>query len=191
MKDNLVETLVGFGVIVVAAIFVFYGYSVTDLSGGDGYVVSAEFDRVDGLTIGSDVRMSGIKIGTVTALSLDAQSYAANVSMIIGSDIELPDDTSAKITSEGLLGGNYISSAGGNEDMLSGGDEILYTQGSVDLIGLVSQALFSAGDQESDTGRSGFGLAVALFMSSVGAQEIEPPASARAAARSAYSRSKA
>ena len=151
MKDNLVETLVGFGVIVVAAIFVVYGYSVTD-SSGDGYVVSAEFDRVDGLTIGSDVRMSGIKIGTVTALSLDAQSYAANVSMIIGSDIDLPDDTSAKITSEGLLGGNYISlSAGGSEDMLSGGDEILYTQGSVDLIGLVSQALFSAGDKESDT----------------------------------------
>ena len=152
MKDNLVETLVGFGVIVVAAIFVFYGYSVTDSSNSDGYVISAEFDRVDGLTIGSDVRMSGIKIGTVTALSLDPQSYAANVSIIIGSDIDLPDDTSAKITSEGLLGGNYISlSAGGSEDMLSGGDEILYTQGSVDLIGLVSQALFSAGDQESDT----------------------------------------
>ena len=152
MKDNLVETLGGFGVIVVAAIFVFYGYSVTDSSNSDGYVVSAEFDRVDGLTIGSDVRMSGIKIGTVTALSLDPQSYAANVAIIIGSDIDLPDDTSAKITSEGLLGGNYISlSAGGSEDMLSGGDEILYTQGSVDLIGLVSQALFSAGDQESDT----------------------------------------
>ena len=152
MKDNLVETLVGFGVIVVAAIFVIYGYSITDPSSSDGYVVSAEFDRVDGLTIGSDVRMSGIKVGTVTALSLDPQSYAANVSIIIGSDIDLPDDTSAKITSEGLLGGNYISlSAGGSEDMLSGGDEILYTQGSVDLIGLVSQALFSAGDQESDT----------------------------------------
>ena len=152
MKDNLVETLVGFGVIVVAAIFIFYGYSAMDSSSSDGYVISAEFDRVDGLTIGSDVRMSGIKVGTVTALSLDPQSYAANVSIIIGSDIDLPDDTSAKITSEGLLGGNYISlSAGGSEDMLSGGDEILYTQGSVDLIGLVSQALFSAGDQESDT----------------------------------------
>ena len=152
MKDNLVETLVGIAVIVVAAIFVFYGYSVTNSSSSGGYAVSAEFDRVDGLTIGSDVRMSGIKVGTVTALSLDPQSYAANVSIIIGSDIDLPDDTSAKITSEGLLGGNYISlSAGGSEDMLSGGDEILYTQGSVDLIGLVSQALFSAGDQESDT----------------------------------------
>ena len=144
MKDNLVETLVGFGVIVIAAIFVIYGYSVTDGASGDGYVVSAEFDRVDGLTIGGDVRMSGIKIGTVTDLALDTQSYAAKVSMIIGSEIDLPDDTSAKITSEGLLGGNYISlSAGGSEDMLSDGDEILYTQGSVDLIGLVSQALFA------------------------------------------------
>ena len=152
MKDNLVETLVGFAVIVVAAIFVFYGYSVTDSSGSEGYVVSAEFDRVDGLTIGSDVRMSGIKIGTVTSLSLDPQSYAANVSMIIGSEIVLPDDTSAIMTRGGLLGGNYISlAAGGSEDMLADGDEILYTQGSVDLIGLVSQALFSAGDQESET----------------------------------------
>ncbi|MDA8712828.1 outer membrane lipid asymmetry maintenance protein MlaD [Alphaproteobacteria bacterium] len=150
MKDNLVETLVGAAVLLVAALFVVYGYSVTEADGGDGYRLNAQFDRVDGLTIGSDVRMSGIKIGTVTGLNLDPQSYYANAEFVIGSDIELPDDTSAKITSEGLLGGNYVSlSPGGSEDMLAEDDEILYTQGSVDLIGLVSQALFSAGDEES------------------------------------------
>ena len=69
MKDNLVETLVGAAVLVVAAMFVIYGYSVTEADSGDGYSLNAQFDRVDGLTIGSDVRMSGIKIGTVTALN--------------------------------------------------------------------------------------------------------------------------
>jgi phospholipid/cholesterol/gamma-HCH transport system substrate-binding protein len=150
MKDNLVETLVGAAVLVVAGLFVIYGYSVTESDSADGYNLTAQFDRVDGLTVGSDVRMSGIKIGTVTQLALDPQSYYANAEFIISGEIELPEDTSAKITSEGLLGGNYVSlSPGGSEDMLAQGDEILYTQGSVDLIGLVSQALFSAGDEES------------------------------------------
>jgi len=155
MKDNLVETLVGAAVLVIATLFILYGYSVTEADSGEGYALNAQFDRVDGLTVGSDVRMSGIKVGTVTALTLDPQSYYAIAKFSIAGEIELPEDTSAKITSEGLLGGNYVSlSPGGSEDMLAAGDEILYTQGSVDLIGLVSQALFSAGDEESAEGTS-------------------------------------
>ncbi len=151
MKDNFVETLVGAAVIAIAAIFVVYGYSVSEADSGSGYVVSAQFNRVDGVTVGSDVRMSGIKVGTVTALSLDRQNYSANVKIMISDTIKLPQDTSAKITSEGLLGGNYVSlSPGGSDDLLDEGGEILYTQGSVDLIGLVSQALFSADQSESD-----------------------------------------
>ena len=107
--------------VAIAGLFVIYGYSVTEGDSGDGYSLNAQFDRVDGLTIGSDVRMSGIKIGTVTALQLDPQSYYANAELAIGGDIELPDDTSAKITSEGLLGGNYVTVTGGSEDMLSEG----------------------------------------------------------------------
>jgi phospholipid/cholesterol/gamma-HCH transport system substrate-binding protein len=150
LKENLVETLVGLFVVVVAALFVIYGYSVSETDSGDGYRVSAQFNRVDGLTIGSDVRMSGIKIGTVRSLELDPASFYANAEFEIANGIDLPDDTSAKITSEGLLGGNYVSlSPGGSEDLLEPGGEILYTQGSVDLIELVSQALFSAGNGES------------------------------------------
>ncbi len=147
MKNNLVETLVGTAVLALAMIFVFYGYSVTNVAPRDGYELAASFDRVDGLSIGSDVRMSGIKVGTVTGQKLNADSYYAEVKMQINNDVALPDDTSAKITMEGLLGGNYISlTPGGSEDYLVDGDEIIYTQGSVDLIGLVSQALFSAED---------------------------------------------
>ncbi len=147
MRHNIVETLVGAVVIIVAAAFVFYGYTLSEKQGTAGYELSAQFNRVDGLVVGSDVRLSGIKIGAVTAMTLDPETYSAIVSLVVNKDIALPDDSNAKITSEGLLGGNYISlSAGGSEDMLAAGDEIIFTQGAVDLLDLVGQALFSTGD---------------------------------------------
>lgn len=144
MRENLVETLVGALVIVLAGAFLAYGYSVTETGTSGGINVVASFDRVDGLTVGSDVRLSGVKVGTVTSLSLDANSFAARVTMQISEGIALPDDSSAKITSEGLLGGNYVSlTPGGSEFALEAGSEIMFTQGSVDLISLISQAMFS------------------------------------------------
>ena len=93
--------------------------------------------------------MSGIKIGTVVRQSLDPDTYQAVVTLDIASDVKLPDDSSAKITSEGLLGGSYISvTPGGSEDMLAGGGEIMFTQGSVDLMSLIGQAVFSATGSE-------------------------------------------
>jgi len=147
MRENLVETLVGAIVLAIAITFLVYGYSVTEGDSDDQLRVSAAFDRVDGLTVGSDVRLSGVKVGTVMSLALDPDTFSAKVSMAIDSALKLPDDTSAKITSEGLLGGNYISLVPGGSDLsLEEGGEILYTQGSVDLISLISQAMFSAGD---------------------------------------------
>jgi len=145
MQNSFVETLIGALVIIVAAAFVTYGYSVSDVGSVDGYRLTAEFDRVDGLATGSDVRLSGIKVGTVEAQSLNRENYYAVVTLNLRSDVQLPADTSAKITSEGLLGGNYVSlSPGGSEEMMVAGDQIQFTQGSVDLIGLVGQAVFSA-----------------------------------------------
>lgn len=147
MRENLVETLVGAIVLAIAITFLVYGYSVTEGDSDDQLRVNAAFDRVDGLTVGSDVRLSGVKVGTVMSLALDPDTFSAKVSMAINSALKLPDDTSAKITSEGLLGGNYISLVPGGSDLsLEEGGEILYTQGSVDLISLISQAMFSAGD---------------------------------------------
>jgi len=145
MQSNIVETLVGAVVIAIAAGFLVYGFSLTDVRGGNGYHVSAAFDRVDGLSTGSDVRMSGIKVGTVTSQRLDPETYQAVVTLSLRPEIKLPTDSNAKITTEGLLGGNYVSiTPGGSQDMLAEGDEIMFTQGSVDLIGLVGQAIFSA-----------------------------------------------
>lgn len=145
MDNSFVETLVGSIVVAVAGAFLVYGYSITDAGRVEGIEVQAEFDRIDGLASGSDVRMSGIKIGTVTAQYLNTNNYYAVVKMSLSDEIKLPVDSSAKITSEGLLGGNYVSiTPGGSDEMLENGGEIQFTQGSVDLIGLVGQAVFSA-----------------------------------------------
>lgn len=145
MENSFVETLIGAVVIAIASAFLAYGYTVTDVGRVSGIQLKAEFDRVDGLATGADVRMSGIKIGTVSSQELNRNNYYAVVTMSLTDEIALPIDSSAKITSEGLLGGNYVSlTPGGSEEMLQNGDEIQFTQGSIDLIGLVGQAVFSA-----------------------------------------------
>ena len=155
MASNMVETLVGAFVIVVAGAFLFFAYTTSDVADVAGYKVSADFDSVDGLTVGSDVRVSGIKVGTVTSQELDPNTYLARVSMAIDPKVQLPDDSSIKITSEGLLGGNYLAiEPGGSEDLIADGGKIQFTQGSIDLIGLVGQAIFSAGgSSEEETGQ--------------------------------------
>lgn len=144
MRKNLIETVMGAVVLIVAAFFIIFAYSKADLNKGIGYEIRAKFDRVDGILAGSDVRMSGIKIGTVVSSSLDPKTYFADVVMSIRSDIKIPEDTSVAVSSEGLLGGTFLSlSPGGSDDMLRAGGEITMTQGSVDLMGLLGQMIFS------------------------------------------------
>ncbi len=144
MGGNVVETLIGATVLIVAGIFLAFGYSSSSVSRDGGFVLIAKFDRVDGLVVGSDVRMSGIKVGTVIGQSLDPATYQAVVKLDLDPDVKLPDDSSAKITSEGLLGATYMSiEAGGSEDLLRNGDSLRFTQGSIDLMGLIGQAIFS------------------------------------------------
>ncbi len=149
MKDNIVETMVGAAVILVAVSFFTYIYRTTGMgSGAGGYSVIAEFDHIDGLSMGADVRLSGIKIGTVTGQELDRENYRALVTISLSKDIKLPTDSNAKIASEGLLGGSYISlDPGGAEEMLEDGGKIIYTQSSVDIMGLIGKAIFSAGEK--------------------------------------------
>ncbi|MDC0185042.1 MAG: outer membrane lipid asymmetry maintenance protein MlaD [Alphaproteobacteria bacterium] len=149
MKSNTFEAIVGAFVIILSLVFLFYGFSTMKLQNSDNYNISALFNRIDGIKIGSDIRMSGIKIGTVANQELDNSSFEAKVLMSIDSKILIPDDSSAKITSDGLLGGNYISiEPGGSDIYLLNNEEIFFTQGSVDLIGLVGEALFSVEDEK-------------------------------------------
>ena len=145
MQNNAFETLVGAVVIVVAVAFLFFAYHSTGAGGLSGYEIKARLGRVDGLAIGTDVRLSGIKIGTVASLGLDPKTYQADIRLRIKEDVQLPDDSSLMVTSSGILGNPYVSiTPGGSDVMLKPGGEISNTQGSVDVMSLVGR--FIGGD---------------------------------------------
>jgi phospholipid/cholesterol/gamma-HCH transport system substrate-binding protein len=143
MGRNIVETIVGALVLVVAAIFVFYAFSKSDRSGPGGYEVVARFERIDGLKRGADVTLSGVKIGTVTGFDLDPKTYQAVVRMAVASDVKLPLDTNAKIVGESLLGGMVVVlEPGGSDRSLRAGGEITKTQGAIPLTELLAKFMF-------------------------------------------------
>jgi phospholipid/cholesterol/gamma-HCH transport system substrate-binding protein len=151
MQNGFVETLIGAAVVIVAVGFFYYGWNTTGSGTVAGYEVAARFDRVGGISVGTDVKMSGIKIGTVTSQELDQKSYRALVRMNIRNDIKLPEDSSVKVASEGLLGGAYLAVApGGSDTMMVAGSEFETTQGSIDLVGLLGQAIFSGASSGGD-----------------------------------------
>ncbi len=141
MKDQITETLVGLLVLAVAAGFSWFVFSTIGKSSNkDALDVVASFSSIGSITNGTDVRLAGVKVGTVTDISLDTQTYDANVILSIRSGIPVPEDSVAKIVSDGLLGAAYISiEPGASEDMLTAGSSFEYTQGAVDLLGLLGQ----------------------------------------------------
>lgn len=145
MQNNTMETLIGAAVILVAVVFLGFAYTSTNSGGVSGYDVTARFNRVDGISPGTDVELSGVKIGTVSLVELDPKTYLANVHLSIRSNVHIPDDSAVKITSSGLLGSSYLSiSPGGSDTMIKPGGQITNTQGSVDLIGLVARAMMGS-----------------------------------------------
>ncbi len=152
MKSNTLETLVGALVIGAAALFFLFSYRVAGLGGPTGgYHVTAQFNNIAGVAVGTDVRVAGVKVGTVVGQTLDPKSYQARIDMLLQPQLQLADDTSAKITSEGLLGANFVAlEPGGSDTKLNNGGEISYTQGAVDLWSLISQAMFSKGGKSND-----------------------------------------
>jgi phospholipid/cholesterol/gamma-HCH transport system substrate-binding protein len=146
MKSSTLETIVGAAIIASAIVFFSFAYRTAGFGQGasGGYKVSADFDNVDGVAIGTDVRVAGIKVGTVVGEALNPESYQARLDMVIQPQVKLADDTSAKITSEGLLGAKFVSlEPGGSDGKLAEGSVISYTQGAVDIWSLISQAMFS------------------------------------------------
>ncbi len=145
MRGNVIETVMGAVVLVVAAVFLFFAYSTSQLRAVQGYEVTAEFERIDGIREGGDVRISGIKIGSVVGERLDPKTFLATLRMSIDPVIKLPDDTVAEIVSAGLLGDKYLSLVpGGSDNVIPPGGRIKYTQSSISLENLIGQMIFSA-----------------------------------------------
>lgn len=142
-RANWAETGVGAVVLAVAATFLIYALSAGAVGRhGGGYDVKARFGSVGGLAPGADVRVAGVKIGTVSSIALDPKTFLAVVQLSLDPSIKLPADSTAKITSDSLLGGSHIAIApGGAADNLKAGGEIQNTQGAVDLFGLIGQVM--------------------------------------------------
>jgi phospholipid/cholesterol/gamma-HCH transport system substrate-binding protein len=138
-RDSVAETVIGAVVVAAAIGFVFYASQSTGRQAAtSSYELTARFRSVEGVLVGTDVRLAGIRVGSVTALELDPLTYEAKAAFTVRSDLEIPEDSDVKITSEGLLGGSFLEiTPGASEFMLAAGDEVENTQSAVSLLNLL------------------------------------------------------
>lgn len=148
MRRNVIETVMGAVVLLVAGLFLAFAYESAAIRPVAGYSVTARFNAVDGLTVGSDVRVGGVKIGSVVAQGIDLEEFRAVVTMTIRPDIRLPEDSVAVVASEGLLGGKYIRiDPGASETRLSDNGEITNTRDIVSLEEMLGKVIFLVTDE--------------------------------------------
>ena len=147
MNKKPVETIMGIVVIFVAAFFLYFAYQVSDLQVVKGYDINARFLKVGGLNVGSDVRINGIKVGTVIAQNLDPEDYVADVKLSISSNIQLPKDSVVSIVSDGLVGNKFIKiEPGKSKEFLQNGDTVANTKDFKRLEDMVGEIIFMVTD---------------------------------------------
>lgn len=152
MAYERLEILTGAAVLAVAIGFAAYaGRGAGLMQDADSYPLVASFRSVEGVSVGTDVRLAGVKVGTVTALNLNPETYFADATISLRKDVALPSDSTILVSSEGLLGGTFVElQPGGMPDTLAPGDEIEDTQGAVSVISLLMK--FAGGGDSQDKG---------------------------------------
>jgi phospholipid/cholesterol/gamma-HCH transport system substrate-binding protein len=140
-RENIGEAIVGLLVVILAVWFVIFAWQRTGGGEKSGSIkISAIFPNATGVSAGTDVRVAGLKVGSVTGLSLDPQSYQVKVDIALDPTVKLPADSTAAVTSDGLLGSSFVAfTPGGSPTPLKEGDTITDTQGSMDLMALIGQ----------------------------------------------------
>lgn len=148
MHRSAIETVMGAVVLVVAGFFIVLAYNTTDIKPVDGYQLQAKFNAVDGLSVGSDVRIGGVKVGSVVDQHVDQELYQAVVAFSVQSDIKLPVDSVASINSSGLLGEKYLAiSPGRDSSVLSEGESVAKTRDVVSLEELIGRVIFLVNEE--------------------------------------------
>ncbi len=147
MHKKPVETIMGLVVLIIALLFLGFAYRVSDLQVVEGYSVSAEFLKVGGLSIGSDVRINGIKVGTVTSQNLNNYDYTVKVTFNIASDVKLPKDSTAAIVGDGLMGDKFVKIEPGiSKEYLKDGDMVAKTKDFKTIEDMVGEVIFMVTD---------------------------------------------
>lgn len=145
MNKRIFEISVGFFIICLAFGWLFYAKHQIHATRFEGYTLVAKFDNADGIQVGSDVKISGVRVGEVTEVKIDPKTFTSVVKFSVEKSVKLPSDTSASVYTNGLMGNKYISiSPGGDDDILEPGDEIQNTQGSLNIESLIGKFLFNS-----------------------------------------------
>lgn len=154
MAESKTEVIIGAAVIAVAAGFLFYATQATGVvSERNSYPLKASFRSANGIGIGTDVRLAGVKIGTVTAMDLNPETFRADITLAVRQGLAIPEDSAILVTQDGLLGGNYIEIIpGGSPFNLEPGAEIEDTQGSISLLQLLMK--FGGGGSSDGAGNA-------------------------------------
>jgi phospholipid/cholesterol/gamma-HCH transport system substrate-binding protein len=151
MRKNFAEIAMGAVVVLAAIGFLTYAVGHSGRSTGGGYTLTAAFDRIDGLAQGADVRVSGVKVGTVESQALDFQTFQAVLTFRIDRRVKLPDDSSAEIQSESLLGGKFVALVpGGSDKVIAEGGRIRLTQSALNLEQLIGRFIFGGAPNNAD-----------------------------------------
>lgn len=153
MKQNVIETVIGFVILVIAGWFFVYAYNVNRMNAdSDGYVLTARFQNAEGIVIGSDIMTAGIKIGEVYDMTLDRETFFAVMQLKINKGIQIPKDSQAAVVSSGFLGGKFVAIAPGASDVdLKDNDTITFTQSSVNIESLIGKFMYSYGSSNNST----------------------------------------
>ena len=142
-REQWAET--GLGAVVLLAAIGFLGYALAHAGGigaGGGYLLKARFGEAGSLASGASVTVAGVKVGSVSAVTLDPKTFLADATLTIDPTVKLPADSTVKITQDSLLGGQHLAiEPGGSDDMLKPGATFANTQGAVDLFGLIGSVL--------------------------------------------------
>lgn len=144
MRYNIIETIMGAVVLVIAAFFLTFAYQYSGSRQSDALVYHARFDRIDGLVVGAEVKIGGVKVGTIQSLKVNPETYQADVAFSVDQKIKLPKDSSGEIIGDGLMGGKFLALVpGGDDEFLKNGGHLSYTQSAVSLESLIGQLIFS------------------------------------------------
>ncbi len=151
MNKKPIETIMGFVVLIIAVFFLLFAYRVSDLQVVKGYELNARFLKVGGLNIGSDVRINGIKVGTVVNQKLDNNNYMVDVVLSIASNIKLPKDSVAAIVGDGLVGDKFVKiEPGKSDEFLKDGETFANTKDFKTLEETVGEIIFMVTDNGSE-----------------------------------------
>ena len=149
MNKKPVETIMGLVVLVVATLFMFFAYRVSDLQVVKGYELNARFLKVGGLNTGADVRINGIKVGTVVAQKINSLDYMVDVKLSILPNISIPSDSTVLVVGDGLMGDKFVKIEPGNSpDKLQNGDLIEKTKDAKSLEDMVGEIIFMVSGNE-------------------------------------------